>query len=190
MKRRRLGRLAELADVGARDEGAAATDDDHGADARVRRTLGDGVRQPLAYALRERVDGRIVDGDDADAALLLERYEITHGVPPWSRLSAASIRLSERVGCAWMVSARSSRVTALSMASAASAISSPAPGPTIPAPMTRPDAASTTSLVSPSLRPMVAARPEAAHGNFASLIARPARWASASIARTTRPRDR
>ena len=37
------------------------------------------------------------------------------------------------------------------------------------------------SLVRPSLRPMVAARPEAAHENFATLIARPARRASASM---------
>src|SRR5215472_8450301 len=92
----------------------------------------------------------------------------------WRRLSAPSIRLSDSVGCAWMVTARSSAVTAVSMASAASAISSPAPGPTMPTPITRLEAASTISLVSPSLRPMVAARPEAAHENFATLTSRPA----------------
>ena len=46
------------------------------------------------------------------------------------------------------------------MANTASAISSPAPGPTMPTPITRPDAASAISLVSPSERPIVAARPD------------------------------
>ncbi len=48
---RRLGRLAELADVGARDEGAAAAYDDHGADAGIGQPLGDPVQQSLAHAL-------------------------------------------------------------------------------------------------------------------------------------------
>src|SRR5207237_532346 len=73
------------------------------------------------------------------------------------------MRPSESVGWAWMVRARSSAVTAVSTASEASAISSPAPGPTMPTPSTRLVAASTTSFVRPSLRPMLAARPEAAH---------------------------
>ena len=44
----------------------------------------------------------------------------------------------------------------------------------MPTPSTRPVAASTMSLVRPSLRPMVAARPEAAQKNFATLTDRPA----------------
>src|SRR5206468_11695847 len=153
---------------------------DHRAHSRIRHTPGDGVQDALAHALGERIDGRIVDGDHAHATLLVERYEVAHLSPPWRRLSAASIRPSERVGCAWMVTARSSAVTAVSMASAASAISSPAPGPVMPTPSTRPVAGSTMSLVSPSLRPIVAARPAAAQENFAPLTAPPAcqAWAS------------
>ena len=72
-----------------------------------------------------------------------------------------------------MVTATSSTSAAVSTASVASAINSPAPGPTMPTPSTRPDEASATSLVRPSERPIVAARPEAAHWNFATLTVSP-----------------
>ena len=78
----RLGRLAELADIGARDEGAPAADDDHGADAGIVDSPGQALDQPLAHPLGERVDGWIVDGDDADAALLFEADELAHEAPP------------------------------------------------------------------------------------------------------------
>src|SRR5919197_1516060 len=74
-----------------------------------------------------------------------------------------------------MVAATSSAVRPHSTASVPSAISSPAPGPTIPTPSSRPDSGSAMSLVRPSARPSVAARPEAAHWNFATFTARPAR---------------
>src|SRR5438309_2009709 len=100
----------------------------------------------------------------------------------WRRsVSAASMSVSDRVGWAWIVAARSSTVSAVSTASAPSAISSPAPGPTMPTPRTRPVSPSATSLVSPSARPRVVARPEAAHWNFATLTARPSRCACASV---------
>src|SRR3989304_2933607 len=67
------------------------------------------------------------------------------------------MKLSDSVGCAWIVAARSSARSAFSTASAPSAISSPAPGPTSPTPRTRPEAGSITSFVSPSERPRGAA---------------------------------
>src|SRR5439155_1670600 len=91
------------------------------------------------------------------------------------------MRVSDNVGWVWIVTARSSAVSAVSTARAPSAISSPAPGPTIPTPSTRPVSGSTMSFVSPSLRPSVAARPEAAHGNFASRTGRPSRVAADSV---------
>src|SRR5260221_14714496 len=55
----------------------------------------------------------------------------------------------------------------ISMASTPSAISSPAPAPTMPTPSTRSVFGSMSSLVRPSGRSSVTARPEAAHGNLA-----------------------
>ena len=52
-------------------------------------------------------------------------------------VSAASISVSLSVGCAWIVSATSRATAAVSTASVPSAISSPAPAPTIPTPNTR-----------------------------------------------------
>src|SRR6266850_335049 len=80
-----------------------------------------------------------------------------------------------------MVSATSSASKAVSTASAPSPMSSPAPGPTIPTPSTRPVSGSTISLVRPSLRPSVAARPDAAHWNLATFTARPSRAACDSV---------
>src|SRR5882672_7845750 len=94
--------------------------------------------------------------------------------------SAASIRVSDRVGWVWIVAARSSTVIAVSTASAPSAMSSPAPGPTIPTPSTRPVSGSARIFVRPSLRPSVRARPEAAHSRLAILTVRPSRAASDS----------
>src|SRR5258705_5806148 len=77
-----------------------------------------------------------------------------------NRLSAASMSDSDSVGWAWMVSARSSASNAVSIASAPSAISSPAPGPVMPTPRIRPDSGSASSFVTPSDRPSVVARPD------------------------------
>src|SRR5713226_1471095 len=52
------------------------------------------------------------------------------------------MRVSDSVGWVWIVTARSSAVSAASTARAPSAISSPAPGPTMPTPSTRPVSAS------------------------------------------------
>src|SRR5262249_56866272 len=60
----RLRRLAELADVGARDESAATADDDHGTHRGIGDTLGEVVEDPLADSLRARVHGPLLYGDD------------------------------------------------------------------------------------------------------------------------------
>ena len=78
-ERRSLGGLAELGDVGARDERATLPDEHDGLDLGVGEGLRVGVDQPLAHRLAERVDGRIVDGDDSDMATLLEQDDVTHG---------------------------------------------------------------------------------------------------------------
>jgi len=64
-----------------------------------------------------------------------------------------------------MLSAMSAASAPISMASTASAMRSPAEGPTMPQPMTRPVVSSNSTLVSPSERPRVSERPLAAHGN-------------------------
>src|SRR5581483_2774555 len=87
--------------------------------------------------------------------------------------SADCITVSESVGCGWMVSATSFASAAISIARVPSAISSPAPAPTIPTPSMRSVEGSMISLVIPSVRSRVIALPEAAQGNFATLISRP-----------------
>jgi hypothetical protein len=84
-----------------------------------------------------------------------------------SASSADSPSDSERVGCGWIVSARSSASAPISIASAISAMSSPALRPAIPAPSTRCVPGSSSSLVRPSGRPMPSARPLADQGNTA-----------------------
>ena len=62
-------RLAELADIGAGDEGAAAADQHDGIDVRI---LGEGLDALLdagADGGRQRIHRRIVDGEDSDAPL-------------------------------------------------------------------------------------------------------------------------
>ena len=72
------------------------------------------------------------------------------------------------------------------MASATSAIKSPAFGPTMPAPITRRVAGSNSNLVMPSLRPRLRERPLAAQGNVPFSYARPCVLASDSV--SSRPR--
>ena len=95
--------------------------------------------------------------------------------------SALSITVSDNVGCGWITSFRSSAVAPISMASAPSEISSPAPDPTRPTPRIRPVFFSTISLVSPSGRSMLMARPLAPQGNLAMSTSRPFSFAWASV---------
>ena len=103
-------------------------------------------------------------------------------LPSW--ISAAMPTDSLSVGCGWMVWPMSLASQPISMARASSAIRSPACTPTMPAPMMRSLASSKMSLVKPSVRPMPTARPEAAHGNFATPTCRPLALASVSVTPT------
>src|SRR3954466_6172949 len=96
-----------------------------------------------------------------------------------------------------MVSFMSSAVAPISIASVPSAISSPAPEPTIPTPSTRAVFLSTTSLVRPSGRSTVIARLNAPHGNFGTRTPPPVQWRPLGVPPfplclrlgQTRPRD-
>ena len=71
-----------------------------------------------------------------------------------------------------------------SMASAASAIRSPADGPTMPQPMIRSVVSSKITLVMPSSRPSDSERPLAAHGKTPLPYLMPAALASFSVTPT------
>ena len=83
-------RLAELADVGAGDEGPAAADEDGRLHLGVGSNRWYGRREPLAHMLTQRVDRRVVDPDRADHAesrllVTFDRYglaELHGGVLP------------------------------------------------------------------------------------------------------------
>ncbi len=74
-QRGRHGRLAELADVGAGDEGLALADDEHGLERRVLLQLLHRRQQAGTHALAQGVDGRVVDADHQHRALLLGLYQ-------------------------------------------------------------------------------------------------------------------
>ena len=78
-----LGRLAELADVGAGDEGAAAADQHDGVDVGIWRESLDAFLDAVAHGGGERVHRRVVDGEDADAPLGGAKHCVGHGVLPW-----------------------------------------------------------------------------------------------------------
>ena len=80
--------------------------------------------------------------------------------------------------------ARVGGVRAQPMASAASAIRSPAFGPTMPQPMMRSVVSSKITLVMPSSRPSDSERPLAAHGKLALPYLMPAALASFSVTST------
>ena len=88
------------------------------------------------------------------------------------KTSAASMTVSDNVGCGCIVHWMSDATAAISMASTPSAINSPAPAPTIPTPNTRSVSGSMISLVRPSLRPNVVALPDARQGKRATSTGR------------------
>ena len=86
LEQRRLHRrLAELGDVGARDEGAALASEHERLDLGSRLRLRQRVEHPAAQRLAERVDRRVVDPNDSDAAAAFEVDDIAHGRAgsPW-----------------------------------------------------------------------------------------------------------
>ena len=72
-------RLAELADVGAGDEGPAAADQDDGVDAGILAERLDALLDAGADGRGQRVHRRIVDGEDSDAPLFGAYDSVGHG---------------------------------------------------------------------------------------------------------------
>ena len=72
-------RLAELPNVRSGDEGRAGADQDGGDDAVVARHRIDGLEQPAPHFGGAGVDRRVVDHDDGDIAVALEKYTGGHG---------------------------------------------------------------------------------------------------------------
>jgi hypothetical protein len=73
-------RLAELADVGAGDEGAAAADQHDGVDVGIGAEGLDALLDAVAHRRGQRVHRRIVDGEDADPPLRGAKHCVGHGV--------------------------------------------------------------------------------------------------------------
>src|SRR3954464_9892620 len=101
-----------------------------------------------------------------------------------SNASAAMPIVSESVGGGGMGSAISGASAPSSIASAASAMRSPAFGPTMPQPMMRSVVSSNSTLVTPSSRPSDSDRPLAAQGNTPLPYLTPAAFASFSVSPT------
>ncbi len=78
-QRRRLRRLAELANVSPGDEVAPGADEQHGGDARVGVGGFDRGEKAAPHLGTERVDGRVVDGDDEDAAVQFAHDDVLGG---------------------------------------------------------------------------------------------------------------
>src|SRR5262249_55061084 len=94
-QRRLLRRLAELGDVGAGDERAPGARDDDGGCSGITGGLADRVAQALTDVLAERVDGRIVHGDDGHATLTIEAdglADLRHASLVWRRSGANDTR--------------------------------------------------------------------------------------------------
>ncbi len=98
-----------------------------------------------------------------------------------SNASAAIPMVSDSVGCGWTVRPMSAASAPISIASAASAMRSPADGPTMPQPMTRSVVLSNSSFVMPSSRPSESERPLAAQGKTPLPYVTPAAFASFSV---------
>ena len=95
--------------------------------------------------------------------------------------SAASLTASGSVGWAWTERAISSALAPNSMATASSAISALACGPTMCAPRIRSVAASARILTWPSYSPIAFARPLARNGKVPTTYAAPLALASSSV---------
>jgi hypothetical protein len=85
----RLRRLAEFSDIGARKKGASGTSDHHRLDRRVVPGLAKRLGEPRANLVLERVDWRVVNGDDGDLAVSAEidaGADIAHHAPRTCRI--------------------------------------------------------------------------------------------------------
>ena len=82
---RRLRRLAEFGDVGAGKKGASGAGDHHGFDRRIVARSAQRFGKPGAHLVLERVDRRVVGGNDGDLAIPAEidaGIDIAHAHPP------------------------------------------------------------------------------------------------------------
>ncbi|MNM96706.1 hypothetical protein D3C81_1091930 [compost metagenome] len=75
---RRLRRLAELADIGAGDEGLAGAIQHDQFHPRIGSRLGEGIQQAGTHGMTEGVDRRVVDADQGDAPLARQLYGRSH----------------------------------------------------------------------------------------------------------------
>jgi hypothetical protein len=95
-ERRQVGLLhlaLELGDVGTRGEEPPRPRQHDGFHARIGVGLGEGLLEPHAQGMAQRIDGRIVHADDGDIALPL-RLDYGHGVSPsFPRSSSARVRI-------------------------------------------------------------------------------------------------
>ena len=69
----------EVPDIGAGDEGGAGADQHHGARGGIGGGAHDGGIDAFGHAGAQRIDGRIVDGDNSDFILDFVSDEIGHG---------------------------------------------------------------------------------------------------------------
>ena len=76
---RRRAAGAELADVGAGDKAAPGADQHHRPDRRVGIAALDILDDALGHPGLQRVDRRVVDGDDADPVHVLEANQCAFG---------------------------------------------------------------------------------------------------------------
>src|SRR5262245_47837542 len=70
--------LFQLLDVGACNKGPAGADQNHGTDGLIARSPLDRRRNAFRHTRTQRVDGRIIDRDDADAVFHIEFDKFNH----------------------------------------------------------------------------------------------------------------
>jgi hypothetical protein len=88
-------RLAELADVGTGNEAAPCPDHDHRLDGRIGLAFLQRLHDAVADTGPQRVDGRVVDGDDADPVLHVERTRASLPRPPaFPQLVSSAFRVA------------------------------------------------------------------------------------------------
>src|SRR5439155_23265001 len=92
---RRLRRLAEFGDVGARDEGAACAGQHDCLNFRVRDRALHAFEDAAAHRGAERIYRGAVDRDDGDDVMTLEFYHFAHGTLPGSFVLW--------IACSWML---------------------------------------------------------------------------------------
>src|SRR6516225_10510767 len=81
---RGLRRLAEFGDVGTGEKRAPGASDHHCLDRSIVARLSKSLGEPSAHLVLERVDRRVVDGDDRDFAVCAEidaPIDVAHDAP-------------------------------------------------------------------------------------------------------------